>query len=550
MIYLLIPLYVWIAYRAFHLFSNYVKARKFGLPIIILPVSFDDIWWIPLRPLFPWVEKLPFGLGNWYLYTTMGWPTEDGYRTVSRLGETFILCSPAGNVISTSYPKALQKVYGDHKDWIMPVSQSQLFAFFGQNVSSTNGAEWQRHRKITASAFNENTFREVWKETIRRVKDIDIEGEKERTLGRIRTTFDVLALQVVAVVGFGQDNELTVVPPGHQESFIQSLGFILQNITLTLAFSSLKAPDFLLPNILKRLKVSTAEVGLYMKESVLQHLQATKTATTETKHSSLLQAIIKANEAEKRAAQKTQGRPSFLTESEVYGNMFVFNVAGYETTASTMMLGLSFLAANPTAQDWVFEEVNRYCSPDRPISDDYDEIYPKLVRCLSVMYEILRLASPAPLLVRQCIQPTELPVETSAGPTSIKITPGTVVGGNYYGAHLSPRWGADIEAFNPSRFVTVSATGEETLTVPDGPMYGPWLLGTRVCPGKKFSQVEFVALLAHLLKEWRIDVLAKAGEDEHNARERFAKVLDNKYWSVSTYLRNPESAGVKFVKRE
>jgi cytochrome P450 len=543
-----LPVTIWLSHRAYRLFANYRTACTFGLPIILLPVSFEEPWWMLLRPLFPWVEHLPFGLGNWYLYTTMGWPTEDGTRTTKLLGENFVLCSPVSNMISTCYPPAIQKIYGEHKNWPQPSVQSQLFTFYGQNVSSTNGVEWQRHRKITSSAFNEVTLREVWEETIARVEEIDFKGENERSLARIRSTFDVLAMQVLANVGFGQDMSLTTVPPGHRESLMDSLGFMLKHIMLTVIFNGLKAPDYLLPTKLRKLKVSVTELRLYMEEAILKHMQTNKEGSDRSQKSSLLGAMVKANEAEKEQLQKGNGRPSYLTESELYGNLFVFNVAGYETTASSLTFAFAYLAAYPETQDWIFEELQQHYIGR---SDDakYDTVYPRLVRCLSVMYETLRFASPAPLLVRSPIEPSELPIMTTAGPSSINVSPGTVVGGHFYGGHLSPRWGLDAENFDPRRFVSYSASGEEALIVPEGPMYAPWIFGSRVCPGKKFSQVEFVALIAQILSKWRIQV-AVTGQSFEVARDGLLKMLsDEKYFNISTHLLHPEAAGVKFVKR-
>jgi cytochrome P450 len=39
--------------------------------------------------------------------------------------------------------------------------------------------------------------------------------------------------------------------------------------------------------------------------------------------------------------------------------------------------------------------------------------------------------------------------------------------------------------------------------------YIPWSDGARVCPGEKFAQVEFVALMAAIFKEHRIHVVKK-----------------------------------------
>ena len=70
-----------------------------------------------------------------------------------------------------------------------------------------------------------------------------------------------------------------------------------------------------------------------------------------------------------------------------------------------------------------------------------------------------------------------------------------------------------------------------------------------MCPGKKFSQVEFVAAVAQVLSEYYIEVMTLDGESPESAKARLAHVLDEKYFNISTHLRRPEDAGVRFVHR-
>ncbi|KJZ76390.1 hypothetical protein HIM_04119 [Hirsutella minnesotensis 3608] len=378
------PFLAFSALRLVNWARKYLEARRLGLPIVLIPVSFEDGWWLPLRPLFAWVERLPYGLGSWYVYTEMGWPTVDGRETSARLGENFILCSPTRNQIVTCYSPAVHQVCRDNNKWTVPETQSQVFAFFGPNVTSTQGVEWQRHRKIVASAFNERNMSEVWRVTSERAAELDLDT---RTLGELRSSFDILAMRVLATVAFGQDAELTGVPTGHRLSFMDSLRFIMENIILTVLFNSLKAPDWILPGTLRRLKLSVAEFRLYMQEMVFQEMKSPTGVKT------LLSAMISANETEK--VEKNY-HPSYLTDSELYGNLFVFNLAGYETTASSLSFALPYLAAYADVQDWLTEEVDRVYTRD----GEYQQTYPKMVRCLAWMYEVMRLASPAPLLVR------------------------------------------------------------------------------------------------------------------------------------------------------
>lgn len=162
---------------------------------------------------------------------------------------------------------------------------------------------------------------------------------------------------------------------------MQCLGFILQHILLTAIFNSLKAPDFLLPRVLQRLKQSVAEFKLYMEELVLHQMQQSSSSrNNKSSPPTLLEAMVNANEAEKQQLQKTAGRPSYLTESKLYGNLFVFYVAGYETTTSTMTFALSFLATNAEVQKWIVEEIDHYYTPQNIQKQEYTTTYPKLVR--------------------------------------------------------------------------------------------------------------------------------------------------------------------------
>ena len=550
-LYFLLGLFTLLAvYRLYRLFINYQAARALQLPIILLPTSFEEPLWILLRPLFSWVERLPFGLGGWYRYTDIGWLTIDGQDTISRIGESFVLVSPARNQIVTAYPPAADRIYKE-KNFIIPTPFADSFTFYGENVSSTNGVEWQRHRKITGAGFNERNNRYVWDESIRRTDEIidSVSDATIWTLAKIRSKFEILAMHVLVDVAFGQDTDLTTISKGHKMSLMDSLGFILKNIFISIIFSGLKLPDFLLPSALRKLKLSVSEFRLYMEESVLKQIQSSKSQSTmSTGKVSLLEAIVSANEAEKQELQNSTSRPSFLADSELYGNLFVFNLAGYETTAGTMSFALPYLAAHPEVQEWLIEEIDtKYTSFT---STNYEETYPKLVRCLAFMYEVLRLSSPAPQMIRAPTVPTVLQVSPSS---SITVNPDTILSAHFYGLHLSPRWGDDVNEFNPRRWVTKSShTGEETLaSPPEGAMFIAWVFGARVCPGKKFSQVEFVAVIAHLFSLYRVGLMKQSNsETDETARERLMSVLDDKYFNVSTHFKRPHDASIRLVRRK
>ena len=55
-----------------------------------------------------------------------------------------------------------------------------------------------------------------------------------------------------------------------------------------------------------------------------------------------------------------------LTENETYGNMFVFNFAGHDTTAHTLAFAIVILSTHPSVQDWLSEELQYVLGDTRP----------------------------------------------------------------------------------------------------------------------------------------------------------------------------------------
>ena len=89
--------------------------------------------------------------------------------------------------------------------------------------------------------------------------------------------------------------------------------------------------------------------------------------------------------------------PAFrgLSELEVYGNMFVYNFAGHDTTAITLSWTIYLIAAHPEVQDWIGDEINAYDKDGNAPARGYSETFPKMKRCLAVM------VSPVVLIMRR-----------------------------------------------------------------------------------------------------------------------------------------------------
>ena len=92
-----------------------------------------------------------------------------------------------------------------------------------------------------------------------------------------------------------------------------------------------------------------------------------------------LKLLVQLTDEDRRAGQSE----FTLSEGEISGNLFIFTLAGFETTANTMGYAVTLLSAYPEWQDWIREEL-KTLSPD-PSTWDYEEVYPKLRRTLAIM---------------------------------------------------------------------------------------------------------------------------------------------------------------------
>ena len=196
-----------------------------------------------------------------------------------------------------------------------------------------------------------------------------------------------LALHVLTSVGFGLSYSfhggVRDLPKGHRMSYRDALSLCLRNI-ITFAILPKK---FLylrfLPKKLHDVGVAVKEFQKYMDE-MLAH-ERSMAAKRDTGTGNLIGSLVRASDEAQKSAGST-GSSLGLTDEEIFGNIFAFNLAGHETTANTLAVSLMLLAANPGCQNWLIEEL------DHAVADhgnqeiwQYEMAFPKLQRCLAVM---------------------------------------------------------------------------------------------------------------------------------------------------------------------
>lgn len=99
---------------------------------------------------------------------------------------------------------------------------------------------------------------------------------------------------------------------------------------------------------------------------------------------------------------------------------------------------------------------------------------------------------------------------------------------------MSPKTGAALEA----------VVDAETVLEPTKGSYLPWSEGARICPGRKFAQVDFVAAMAVLLCGHRVRILPKEGENMGEARRRALGLMEKRKFEAVVVVEEEDQESV------
>jgi cytochrome P450 len=98
-------------------------------------------------------------------------------------------------------------------------------------------------------------------------------------------------------------------------------------------------------------------------------------------------------------------------------------------------------------------------------------------------------------------------------------------------------WGEDALVWKPSRWIDEN----NDLVLPRKGTYLPWSDGAQNCPGKKFSQVTFVAAIASLFQFHRVQVLCAEGESKEHLEVRLRTTINETAHGVLLRMKDADS---------
>ncbi|KZF20054.1 cytochrome P450 monooxygenase-like protein [Xylona heveae TC161] len=611
-------------------FSRNLRAAKAsGLHYEYVPVHCFGQWWlITHRIWLPLFFRLPSSWTcPWLDIVQPDWIYTDNYRPFARRGtDIFIAVSPFSNVVWVADPEAISQITSRRTDFPKPVHLYDALNIYGPNVVSTEGPTWRRHRKATSPPFTESNNHVVWAESIHQAQAA-LSHWADKTVLTVAEDTLRLSLHVISRAGFGvglrwsdkttptnpleSEMDSSSIPEGHRLSFKAAIFTLLDHIIAVLV-----VPKWLLAHspfkAHREAFESFVEWRSYMDE-LYQSRKRLHQAGNGGSNLDMMSALYRAahghtetvNANNEKMDRHTLEAP-LIDENEVMGNAFVIFLAGHETAANSIHFSLLFLALNPASQRLLQKDLDHIFA-DRPVSEwTYEQDLPKLFNgiCGAVLNEELRLVPPV-ISIPKCTAPGR-PQPLMVNGRKVLVPGGTDIMLGAAAVHRSPKYwpagkssavetdhASDLDEFNPERWVlgasgdTSSSIGhpsntrvsedtwlessarEDTSAQLFRPLRGsyiPFSDGPRACLGRRFGQIEVLAVLAVFLKshsvelavddfatDAEIDSMPRGGDERRKvwskADDRARKLLRYGMGAIITLQMRKGNVPIRFVKR-
>lgn len=191
-----------------------------------------------------------------------------------------------------------------------------------------------------------------------------------------------------------------------------------------------------------------------------------------------------------------------FTNDQLTDQLMTFLAAGHETTATAMIWAIYLLSLHPAMQTRLRDEVRAGLpSPDSGASITAADIE-HLPYLNAVCAEVLRHHSPVPMTLR------EANIDTSI--QGVHVPKGTMIYIVPWATNRDPKlWGADVDEFEPERWLNDASGGAGTNYALLTFLHGP-----RSCIGEKFARGEFACLVAAFVGRFEFELADPRMADE------------------------------------
>jgi len=371
------------------------------------------------------------------------------------------------------HPDAAKFVLKSSDDFPKQFISPQYFREkFGYNLVSVNGDVWRRHRNYVNSGFNSKAYNEYYPTFSLMVEKTLSKMEADAKIGDVemRNWFSKFTLDLLGNSIFHHDfGRLEDKSTYAYDSYTQLLllrqgNFYGRLLTLFPWLDYLPIPP-------------TNRFHSAVDNIISLFHQIIKERQSGQKYGDILDNLLNSQ------TEKTGG----LSQTELISNLWIFFLAGHETTSSALTSECICLAKYPDIQEKIYQEIQNTIGNGTPSLDDLS----KLSYLDNFIHEVMRLHPPVSFLpTRKASRDVQYNDQV--------IPKDTFVGLFISSIHKHPDFWPNPENFDPDRFLPENKKGRHHYA------YLPFSLGPRQCIGNIFSLIEQRLFLTRLLQKFRV----------------------------------------------
>jgi cytochrome P450 len=358
----------------------------------------------------------------------------------------------------------------------------------GRGVLVTEGAVWQRQRRMLQPAF---TPRRVAAQADLMVEAIAATFQREMPIAPAGGTFEIVMDTLLASLAMNVILRTMFSSSEAQDTRGAAAATqVLSQVALREMFWPVTLPDWLpLPG--KRAKRAALRELRTLVRGHIARRRAAIAAGATVPRDDLLATLI-----DLRDTDGPDATGEGLSDREIFDQCVNAFQAGHETTATALLWWSRLMAEHPQAAARAREEVDSALGGRDPTAADL----PALPWLVSTLKESMRLYPPvAGLMTRRATADLIVQGRTIPRGTLLRITPWVL--------QRDPRNFPEPDVFRPERFLPHASAPQRGASIAFG-------TGPRVCIGQHFALLEMTLAAAMLLQRWILALPPGAGPAE------------------------------------
>lgn len=344
-----------------------------------------------------------------------------------------------------------------------------LRPLLGDSVFLTNGAQWERQRRIIDPAFEGGRLRDTW-HPMREAAEAAVKRLQARAGGIVEIEED--ASHAAADVIFRTLFSIPIEDRMAQQVFHEFRAYQRSQPIVNIA-ALIPLPRWMPRFFRQDTRQAADRIRGLIRQLTERRLDEIKKGTAPDDLATKIMTSVDPDTGET------------FDIDEMVDHVAIFFLAGHETSASALAWGLYLLSIYPEWQEKVAEEAAVF-------SGDFSDLS-KLRVTRDVFRETLRLYPPVPMMVREAARAETFRDRRVPKGAQVVLSP--------WHLHRHERLWDDPDGFDPNRWATENGKA----CARDA--YIPFSAGRRVCTGAGFAMAEGVLLLSAIIGAFRIDAV-------------------------------------------